>query len=270
MRAMRRDRVRNVIVGAAITALLLLLAALLPVLLRPEGLSSFELFVLFSTLLGAGLVLHGTGSGRTRMVGSALVGVSMAVAVSLIAGGVYLVLGGPPRPDRALVPEVVDVVVRWDFVERECQVTRVTLESGMTLDLRLLGDSRARCGDGPWHTGVPELTHSHDWFGTFQAGDTVRNGGLLYYGHDGQAEWIAGASSNQDAADSAGCPYTLRGAGFDEGDILHLSTGLVVRKKADFENRTPWMHETSTFGDSDRICVDRRGDAISIQRFSRI
>jgi hypothetical protein len=178
-------------------ALLLVVVVLSPVLLRGERPSLFELLVLALVVLGVGLVLRWRGTAGTRTLGSILVGgMSLATVVGLIAG-LNLLFGAPPRPNRSLVPEVVDVVVRWNFIEGECQMTRLTLQSGQTLDLRLLGDSRARCGDGPWETGVPELTPSFDLSGTSHAGETIPNGGLLYYGHDGKAEWIAGASSNE-------------------------------------------------------------------------
>jgi hypothetical protein len=255
-------------VGAAIAALLLFLVVLSPVALRGERPTLLGLLVLAAALLGVGLVLRWRGTAGTRTFGSILVGgVSLAIVIGLIAG-LNLLFGGPPRPDRSLVPEMVGVVVRWEFIEGECQMTRLTLQSGQTLDLHLLGDSRARCSDGPWVTGVPELTHSFDLSGTSQSGETISDGGLLYYGHDGQAEWIAGASSNELAADSAECPYIMRGSGYDEGHILHLSSGFVVKKTADFENKTPWIEETSTFRDADRICVNQRGEAISIWRSS--
>ena len=270
MRAMKAGWTGLRTVGAAMAALLLLLVVLSLVLLRGEIPSLLEILVLALALLGGGLVLRWRGTAGTRTLGSILVGgVSLAIVIGLIAG-LNLLFGGLPRPDRSLVPEVVGVVIRWDFIEGECQMTRLTLQSGQTLDLRLLGDSRARCGDGSWVTGVSELTRSSDLFGTSHAGETIPEGGLLYYGHDGRAEWIAGASSNELATDSAECPYTLRGSGYDEGDILHLSTGLVLKKTADFENKTPWIEETSTFRDADRICVNQRGEAISIWRFSPI
>jgi hypothetical protein len=257
-------------VGAAMAGLLLLLVVLSPVVLRGERPSLFGLIVLALAVLSVGLVLRWRGSAGTRTLGSVLVGgASLAIVIGLIAG-LNLLFGVPPRPDRSLVPEVVAVVVRWDFVEGECQMTRLTLQGGRSLDLHLFGDSRARCGDGPWETGVPVLTRSLGLWGTSQAGETIPDGGLLYYGHDGQSEWIAGASSNELAADFAECPYTLSGSGYDEGDILHLSTGLVVKKTADFENKTPWMTETSTFRDSDTICINKRGEATSISRFSPI
>jgi hypothetical protein len=270
MRIMRAGSAGLRTVGAAVAALLLLLLVLSPVVLRGERPSLFVLLVIAVAVLGAGLTLRWRGSAGTRTLGSILIGgVSLAIVIGLIAA-LNLLFGGPPRPDRSLVPEVVGVVVRWDFIEGECQMTRLALQSGQTLDLRLLGDSRARCGDGPWQTGVPELTRSHDFSGTAQAGEAIPDGGLLYYGHDGEAEWIAGASSNRLAAESAECPYTLSGAGYDEGATLHLSTGLVVKKTSNFENKTPWMKETSTFRDSDTICINQRGEAISISRVSPI
>jgi hypothetical protein len=270
MRAMRAGWSGLRTVGAAMAALLLLLVVLSPVVLRGERPSLFELLVLALAVLGVGLVLRWRGAAGIRTIGSILVGgVSLAIVIGLISG-LKLLFGGPPRPDRSLVPEVVGIVVRWEFVEGACQVTRLTLQSGQILDLNLQGDGRSRCGDGPWVTGVPELTRSSDLFGTFRPGEAVRNGGLLYYGHDGEAEWYAGASFNEPAADAAECPYTLIGSGYDEGNILHFSSGLVVKKTANFENKTPWREETSIFRDSDKICVNQRGEAISIWRWSPI
>jgi hypothetical protein len=270
MKAMRAGWPGPRTLGAALAALLVLLVGLSLLLLGGRVPSPLELLVLASTFLGLGLLLRWKGTSRLQTPGLILLGiVSLAILASLIAGSVYRLLGVPVRPDRTLVPEVVGVVVRWDFVEGECQTTRVTLQSGRTLDLRLLGDARAKCGDGPWATGVPELTSSMSlWFS--QPGEAILNGGLLYYGHDGQAEWIGGASSNRPGADQTACPYTLWGSGYDEGDVLHLSTGLVVTKTVDFENKTPWMKETSTFRDSDDICVNQQGEAVSIRRFSPI
>jgi hypothetical protein len=90
---------------------------------------------------------------------------------------------------------------------------------------------------------------------------------LMLYGHDGATEWIAGASSNADTGERIDCPYDLRGSGYDEGANLHLSTGLVIRKTPSFTNRTPWLKETVTFTDSDRICVNRQGEAVAISRW---
>lgn len=263
---MRAGRAAPKIRNAVVAALLFPLVMLSPVLLHWGGPRPLELLALALAVLGVDLVLRWRGAAGSRARGSILVvGVSLAIVVRL-----SLLFAGPPHADRSLVPEVVGVIVRWDYVEGECQMTRLTLESGQTLDLRLLGDSRAKCGDGPWETGVPELTRSHASLGTSRPGEAFPNGGVLYYGHDGQADWIAGAWTNELAADAVACPYTLSGSGYDEGNILHLSTGLVVKKTADFENKTLWMTETSTFSDSDTICVNRRGEAVSISRFIAI
>ena len=256
------------IVVPALLAALGLAILIFPALFAWEDLAVLAFMVLAASAV-AGLLLRRGGSGGVRTLGSLLLIVGIATPL-MVAGfiGAIVVLNTPVPPTKSLVPEIVDVVLRWDWVEGECQVQRLTLESGRTLDLRLMGDSRARCGDGPWVTGVPRISGSFDLSGTAQAGETVRNGGLLYYGHDGQAEWIAGASSNELAGDADECPYTIRGSGYDQGDILHFSTGLVIKKTADFENLTPWRQERSIFRDSDKICVNRQGDAVSIWRWA--
>ena len=199
----------------------------------------------------------------------AILAILLAGVVLVVLAVVNMLFGGPPRPSRTLVPEVVGIVIRQDFVVDRCQVTRVTLEGGRTLDLVLLGDARAKCGDGPWQTGIPSLTSSDASIGTSQPGDLIPDGGILYYGHDGATDWIAGAWSNGNT-EPAPCPYRLSGTGYDEGDVLHFSTGLVIRKTSDYQNRSPWMDEKTTFRDADRICVNRHGDAIAIWRWSPI
>jgi uncharacterized membrane protein len=74
-------------VGAPIAALLLLFVVLSPVLLRSEVPNLFELLLLASAALGAGLLLRWRGTGRNRALGSILVvlgGVSLIVLVGLI------------------------------------------------------------------------------------------------------------------------------------------------------------------------------------------
>jgi hypothetical protein len=176
--------------------------------------------------------------------------------------------GGPARPTKSLIPEVIGVIIREEFVLDRCQIIKVTLDTGQSLDLALLGDAKAKCGDGPWVTGVPSLTMSNADIGTAHVGDVVAEGGLMLYGHDGATEWIAGAWSNGDAGDAVDCPYVLTGSGYDEGAVLHLSTGLVIPKTPSFANRSPWVKEAETFTDSDRICVNRQGEAVAISRWS--
>jgi hypothetical protein len=216
---------------------------------------------------GTGLWLRSGSKGTRRSLGSLLLAggvVVPVVVVGLAWGGFAVLLGAPPRPEKTLVPEVISRVVRSDFIVGECSMSRLTLENGRTIDLRLLGDARAKCGDGPWVTGVPELTGS---FANIpdRVGGTVAQSGLLLYGHDGAREWIAGAYL-QDGPSSP-CPYYISGRGYDEGGVLHFSSGLVIKKAARFENKTPWVSETTKFGDGDQICVDERGDAVSIDRF---
>lgn len=75
--------------GAPLAALLLLFVVLSPVLLRGEVPSLFELFLLASTVLGAGLLLRWRGTARTRALGSILV-ILGGVSLTIVAGLIWL------------------------------------------------------------------------------------------------------------------------------------------------------------------------------------
>lgn len=220
----------------------------------------------------AGLTLGGARWWITAI--KVVVILAFAVAAMLAAGifvlGLLVVLIGPqpPRAQRTLVPELIGVVVRWDHVEGACAVDRFTLESGDTLDVRWFPNNvRSKCGEGPWETGTPRLSASTFSLGTADPGESVANGGLVYYGHDEQGEqWIAGAYSNA-SADSDGCPYRLQGSGHEEGPILHFSNGLVVEKAPGLGVLTDWVTRPGVFQDGDTICVNREGQAVSLQRY---
>ena len=98
-------------------------------------------------------------------------------------------------------------------------------------------------------------------------GQAIVHGGLLLYGHDGDREWIAGASPGP--AGSADCPFDIRGEGYDEGTILHFSSGLVLHKAASFHETRPSAADV-TFDASADICVEARATALSIARFAPI
>jgi len=74
-------------VAVSIAVLLLLFVVLSPVLLRSEVPSLFELLLLASAVLGAGLLVRWRGTGGMRALGSILVilgGVSLTILVGLI------------------------------------------------------------------------------------------------------------------------------------------------------------------------------------------
>jgi hypothetical protein len=159
-----------------------------------------------------------------------------------------------PLPALArLDPDGVGVVVRAEPVPDSCDKTRVTLDTGATLELQL---SRVRCGDWPWSWKSPTRNLS-------EAG--VFEGGVLYYGHDWLGSpWIAGTYPQPRASS---CPYVLKGQGYDEGDILHLTSGLVVQKAPGF-SATPWVEDPTVIHTADDICVDREGRATSLSIFA--
>jgi len=76
-------------VGAAIAVLLLLFVVVSPVLLRSEVPSLFDLLLLASAALGAGLLLRWRGTGRSRTLGSVFV-ILGGVLLTIIAGLIWL------------------------------------------------------------------------------------------------------------------------------------------------------------------------------------
>jgi uncharacterized membrane protein len=74
-------------VAVSIALLLLLFVVLSPVILRSEVPTLFELLLVASAVLGAGLLVRWRGTGRKRALGSILIilgGVSLTILVSLI------------------------------------------------------------------------------------------------------------------------------------------------------------------------------------------
>lgn len=205
--------------------------------------------------------------GMLLVVGGLIVYVGFLLMAPFLALALLPGLLEPPKPDRRLVPEVIGVVIRWDYVEGACALRQITLAGGETLELRLL--SSVRCGEGPWETGVPQVSGSMFYIAGSDPGSYIVSGGLLYYGHDEHGEWIAGALSNATAAASyaRACPYILRGSGYDEGTVLHFSSGLVVEKAPGFQDEDPW-DDTRIFRDADTICVNREGKAVSLRRYA--
>jgi hypothetical protein len=195
----------------------------------------------------------------------------LSIPVVIVLGVVLVIVimtSNPPRAGQSLVPEVVGVVVRWDFVKDECAVHRYTLDTGQTVDVRdILPGSSHKCGDGPWLTGIAQLSASRYSLGSGGPGKPVVDGGLLYYGRDrnGQ-EWVAGAYRST-FADSGECPYRLQGTGYDEGPILHFSNGLVIAKAPGFKVAHDWVDNPGLFRDRDTICVNARGEALMLSHF---
>jgi hypothetical protein len=195
-----------------------------------------------------------------------LVAVAAVIATGIVLGLVRPI-GSPPRPDRSLEPEIVSRVLRWAFIPDRCQTMRLSLEAGRTLDLVMLDSGTfVRCGDGPQTTGVPQLSAGFNLFGDAAMGDAIEHGGLLLYGHDRDREWLAGASAGSDG--SVDCPFHIHGEGYDEGPILHFSSGLVLHKATSYHETRPWAAEGWFDGNAD-ICVDERATALSIARFAQ-
>ncbi len=81
----------------AVACLLIGLAVVSPAILGGSRLSAFDLLVLATIVLGAGLLLRRRSTGSRRMLGSVLAIVGVALVV-LVAGSIWLLTQGLGRP----------------------------------------------------------------------------------------------------------------------------------------------------------------------------
>jgi hypothetical protein len=181
--------------------------------------------------------------------------VLMLIVATLLAAG----CGG--RPDAAPAtktvrqPVIVGVVRSWGLYGNS--EGRYTLDTGDVVDLNVNG--------GPDLPETPVLSETHIYFpdGGESYGEPIgRRSVLLLVGHDPDGTvWYAAANQRDDEK----CPFEIRGAGvYDEGDVLHFSTGLVLPKASRFALFIDY-HDIDEFPlrSADTICIDRSGTAVS-------
>jgi len=166
----------------------------------------------------------------------------------------------PPRPTESLVPEIVGVVVRWDWVD--CVPGRYTLDSGQEIVISAIGDGATRCS-GRLYTPTPrlsdtELSVSH---GHAEPGQETTEGDLLLYGHhaDGEA-WYAAARPRNDPD----CPFEMSGGAWADGDSIHLASGLVLPRAEGFVVDPDNVEDPFPLRGADTICVDATGAVLSV------
>jgi hypothetical protein len=159
-----------------------------------------------------------------------------------------------------LQPEVIGVVTKWEHSDR---AKRYTLDTGeiVVLDPGGAEDQTRRLSDSDiyYPSGNPGP-------GEPVAAPSV----LLLVGRypDGSTWYAAAPQTGEEMAWSdKPCPFKIRGASvYDDGAVLHFSTGLVLSKDRDFGLDFD-MNGVEEFplNAADEVCIDRTGTALWAQ-----
>jgi len=169
--------------------------------------------------------------------------------------------------DVVLKPEIIGIIVSFDAGPHGGRA--FTRDTGDVVELGY------RAEDGT--TATPRVSESNINFRTAQPspGQQVNGASVLLlagHGPDGKL-WYAAAPEALSGSRCGG--YEMKGAGiYDEGSVLHFSTGLIVPKASDF---AAYRGSSVLRGDdafplnkSDTLCLDAQGTAISAGMFYAI
>lgn len=202
----------------------------------------------------------------------------LLVAVVALAGCGNGRAGEPPRPDRTIRAESVDIADHWDF--GDCDHIVVTLRSGEVIDVaRSDGSDYPNCPEQsptPFLLGNTfDLTTGADagkpWVqdGASQQPDTGPGPLVLWGAYDGQP-WLAVVRSPTGGGLSGQPCWMHRWS--DEGEgaykelhedgppTLHLSSGLVLPIAADFQLTYP--PDPFPLRRDDAICLSADGEVV--------
>jgi hypothetical protein len=184
------------------------------------------------------------------MARSPLLVAAFAGAVAMLSAGCGDGRGDPPpSPTSAFEPAVVSLITS---VEQEAIGRRVLLADGTTLNLN------------PDDPSSPRLTN-----GTGQ----VIPGDLVLAGPGSPPSWWAALSTRHSvhpsgAPGSAQVPdgrcWYIRGGAYDEGTVIHFSSGLRLPKAPGFEVSMDWIPDPFPARGSDSFCVDQQGIVTSL------
>jgi hypothetical protein len=184
--------------------------------------------------------------------------------MALVLVGCGIPSGRKPSDDQptdvVLKPEVVGVVTKWEYWDGVSG--RYFLDTGDVIEL----------GIGALEGHLPaQLVSASDIYyrsGNPRPGDPVQEPSvLLLVGHyPDDRVWYAAAPQAGEEMDWADrpCPFKIRGTGiFDEGSVLHFSTGLVLPKDRDFSLDFDMDGvEEFPLNAGDEVCIDRWGTAL--------
>ena len=164
----------------------------------------------------------------------------------------------PPAPDRALIPETVELADHWDFAL--CQDVRFTLRSGATVVVMRSGIRSEGC---------PEIAPTPQLFGTASGAMSGAESGeawtsdtapLIFVGSDGDRPWF-GSATRDDSCWRVW--FVEREGAFLETASMHLATGPVLPLADGFRfDDSPEDLYPLRAGDS--ICLDAEGRVLSI------
>jgi len=151
------------------------------------------------------------------------------------------------------------VVASWDWLA--CMPGRFTLASGEVVSVVDLGGGTVSCGDATY-TPTPMLSDnvlrvSH---GGADPGTSIADGDLMFFGEDAQGAWYAAANH----VGTNECPFEMSGGAYDEGDVLHFTSGLVLRKAPNFRIVSDWVEDPFPLRAADQICVNEQGEVLSV------
>jgi hypothetical protein len=154
----------------------------------------------------------------------------------------------PPSPSAAFEPALVEAIVA---MEAGTLTNSVHLANGLTFSLPYYSSTRLRNGSG-----------------VLQPGD------LLIAGPGNPPAWWVdleprllnrspGATGPETVPDVT-C-WLIEGGAIDEGDAIHYSTGLVLKKAEGFHVVETWIPDPFPARDSDSFCVDRAGHVRTLE-----
>ena len=155
----------------------------------------------------------------------------------------------PPSPTTSFEPTVVSLIATVDGNWTE---HRVVLENGTKLTLRSDSSStQLSNGRGPVGPGDLVLAGAGNppaWWAALESRRRIRP---------------SGASGSADLPD--GLCWTIYGGAFDERDSIQFSTGLRLRKAAEFHVQMTWIKDPFPARDGDSFCVNRAGAVTSLE-----
>lgn len=185
----------------------------------------------------------------------------LVIAVAMLAAACGPARSDPAPPtDVVRSPESIGVITRWDYWDGVAG--RYTLDTGEVVELNIGG-----LKDRPLaqRLSATDIYYSTRYVGPGEpVGDDLSVLLLAGTDPDGSKWYAAAQEKSSEGLWGMPCPFEIRGLGvYDEGDVLHFSTGLVLPKAHDFELVFDYerMEEFPLRG-ADPICIDRSGTAL--------
>ncbi len=156
----------------------------------------------------------------------------------------------PPSPTTSRVPDVIGVLVEWDW--NECFPGVFTLDTG---DVLRINEVSGSCGETEY-VPTPRLNGT-EMLLRGDPGHRQTDEELIFYGEDELGAWYAVAHRKSHEDEDRPCPWTLDGGAYIDEDVVHFSSGLVLP--------AGWLSSPSDIRGRQYACVDREGVVIEVQ-----